>query len=58
MNEAVNLNSITYEISSGINEMSIGTDEITIAVNKINDLTEENKCNIESLEKEVSKFKV
>jgi hypothetical protein len=35
-----------------------GTEQVSVAVNKVNELSEENKANIESLIKEVGKFKV
>ncbi|MDR0708090.1 MAG: methyl-accepting chemotaxis protein, partial [Treponema sp.] len=48
----------TIEITNGINEMAAGTAQINVAVNRINDISEQNKENIELLVKEVSYFKV
>jgi methyl-accepting chemotaxis protein len=41
-----------------MNEMSIGADEINVAVSRVNTISGENKKNIDVLVKEVSKFKV
>jgi len=56
--ESENLERITHEITSGMNEMAIGADEINVAVHHVNDITAENRQNIELLIKEVSRFKV
>jgi len=56
--ESENLEKITSEITSGMNEMAIGADEINTAVHHVNDITVENRQNIELLIREVSRFKV
>jgi methyl-accepting chemotaxis protein len=56
--EAMNMNTITQEITNGMGEMATGAEQVNAAVNKVNELTEENKLSIESLLKEVGKFKV
>ncbi|MFP3089846.1 methyl-accepting chemotaxis protein [Treponema sp. TIM-1] len=56
--ESKNLEMVTQEISSGMNEMATGADEINVAVNRVNNISGENKKNIDVLVKEVSKFKV
>jgi methyl-accepting chemotaxis protein len=56
--EASNMNTITQEITNGMGEMATGAEQITVAVNKVNELSNENKESIESLMKEVEKFKV
>ena len=56
--EAMHMHSITQEITNGMGEMAIGAAEINKAVGKVNDLSEENKVNIESLITDVNKFKV
>ncbi|MDR2447843.1 MAG: methyl-accepting chemotaxis protein [Treponema sp.] len=48
----------TIEITNGINEMASGAAQINVAVNRINDISEQNKENIELLVEEVSRFKV
>jgi methyl-accepting chemotaxis protein len=48
----------TTEITYGMNEMTTGADQINVAVNAVNGLSDQNKENIEILVKEVSRFKV
>jgi methyl-accepting chemotaxis protein len=56
--ESKNLEAVTSEISSGISEMATGTDQINIAVSRINEISANNKESIDVLVREVSKFKV
>ncbi|MDR1933121.1 MAG: methyl-accepting chemotaxis protein [Spirochaetales bacterium] len=56
--ESKNLELVTQEITSGMNEMSAGADEINVAINRVNEISGQNKENIDVLVKEVSKFKV
>jgi methyl-accepting chemotaxis protein len=56
--ESNNLERVTQEISGGMNEMAAGSDEINIAVNQVNEISRKNKETIDSLMREVSKFKV
>jgi methyl-accepting chemotaxis protein len=56
--EGKNLEQLTGEISGGMNEMATGTEQINIAINEINNLSEENREDINLLVHEVSKFKV
>ncbi|MDR2740050.1 MAG: methyl-accepting chemotaxis protein [Treponema sp.] len=56
--EGKNLEMATHEITNGMNEMSIGADEINVAVNRVNEISGQNKDNIDVLVKEVSRFKV
>jgi methyl-accepting chemotaxis protein len=56
--EGKNLESITQEIANGMNEMASGADQINTAVNQVNEISGQNKENIDVLVKEVSKFKV
>jgi methyl-accepting chemotaxis protein len=56
--ESKNLEAVTSEISSGISEMATGTDQINIAVNRINEISANNKESIDVLVREVSRFKV
>jgi methyl-accepting chemotaxis protein len=56
--ESKNLEAVTQEITSGMNEMAAGADQINTAVNRVNTISGENKENIDILVREVSKFKV
>jgi len=56
--ESQNLESITHEIEGGMNEMASGADQINSAVNNVNGMTQKNREAIDTLMKEVSKFKV
>ncbi|MDR3334708.1 MAG: methyl-accepting chemotaxis protein [Treponema sp.] len=56
--ESRNLESVTSEINNGMNDMANGADQINIAVSRVNELSEQNKDNIDILVKEVSRFKV
>jgi methyl-accepting chemotaxis protein len=56
--ESKNLDRVTLEITSGINEMAAGADQINVAVHRVNEISGQNKENIDVLVKEVSRFKV
>jgi methyl-accepting chemotaxis protein len=56
--EGKNLEMATQEITNGMNEMATGADQINIAVHRVNDISGQNKENIDILVKEVSRFKV
>jgi methyl-accepting chemotaxis protein len=56
--ESQNLEKATQEITSGMNEMASGADQINTAVHQVNDLSGKNREGIDSLMKEVSRFKV
>jgi methyl-accepting chemotaxis protein len=58
IHESQNLEKVTQEITSGMNEMAQGADQINIAVNQVNEITIKNREGIDSLMKEVSRFKV
>ena len=58
MTESQNLEKVTQEITGGMNEMASGADQINVAVNNVNEMTVKNREAIDSLIKEVSKFKV
>lgn len=53
-----NLMRITEEITSSMEEMSIGIEGINKAINAVNDMTHKNTQSIESLGEAVAKFKV
>jgi methyl-accepting chemotaxis protein len=56
--ESRNLEHVTQEITSGMNEMATGADQVNVAVHNVNDMTQKNREAIDSLIKEVSRFKV
>jgi methyl-accepting chemotaxis protein len=56
--ESRNLGRVTQELENGMNEMATGADQINIAVNRVNEISVDNKGNIDVLVTEVSKFKV
>jgi len=58
MKESQNLERVTQEITGGMNEMSSGAEQINVAVHNINDMTQKNRQAIDTLIKEVSRFKV
>jgi len=58
MKESQNLERVTQEITGGMNEMASGADQVNIAVNNVNEMTVKNREAIDSLIKEVSRFKV
>jgi methyl-accepting chemotaxis protein len=58
LQESQTLEQISGEISSGMQEMAVGAKQIDTAVNRVHDISEENKRKIEALIHEVSRFKV
>jgi methyl-accepting chemotaxis protein len=58
INESNTLEKLTEEIANGMSEMASGAEQINIAVNRANDISGENKDNIEVLVREIGKFKV
>jgi methyl-accepting chemotaxis protein len=56
--ESQNLEKATQEITSGMNEMANGADEINIAVHAVNNLSSKTREGIDILAREVSKFKI
>jgi methyl-accepting chemotaxis protein len=56
--ESKNLETATQEISNGMNEMATGADQINVAVNRVNEISGQNRENINVLVGEVSRFKV
>jgi methyl-accepting chemotaxis protein len=56
--ESKNLELVTEEITNGMNEMATGAEQINVAVNRVNEISGQNKENIDVLVREVSKFKV
>ncbi|MDR2588382.1 MAG: methyl-accepting chemotaxis protein [Spirochaetales bacterium] len=56
--ESENLDRITQEIENGMNELASGAEHINAAVNRINEISSGNKTSIDTLSREVLKFKV
>jgi methyl-accepting chemotaxis protein len=56
--EGKNLEMATQEITHGMNEMATGADQINVAVHRVNEISGQNKENINVLVREVSRFKV
>ncbi|MCL2130395.1 MAG: methyl-accepting chemotaxis protein, partial [Treponema sp.] len=56
--EGKNLASATEQIASGINDIASGADYINSTVGRVNDISGTNKEHINSLSKEVERFKV
>jgi methyl-accepting chemotaxis protein len=56
--ESKNLERLSEEITGGMTEMSIGVEQIIAAVNRVNDLSTNNREHINKLADEVSRFKV
>jgi methyl-accepting chemotaxis protein len=56
--EGKNLEMATQEITHGMNEMASGANQINVAVNRVNDISGQNKDSIDVLVREVSRFKV
>jgi methyl-accepting chemotaxis protein len=58
MKESQNLERVTQEITGGMNEMASGADQVNIAVNNVNEISGRNREGINTLMREVSRFKV
>ena len=58
INESINLEKITQEIESGMNEMATGSGEINVAVNHVKEISKKNREGVDTLMREVSRFKI
>jgi len=56
--ESNNLEKATQEITGGMNEIATGAAEINVAVNHVNEISAKNREGIDTLIREVSRFKV
>jgi len=56
--ESTNLDKATQEITNGMNEIASGADQINVAVNHVNEISGKNREGIDTLLREVSRFKV
>ena len=57
-NEMSKLGNLTEIISNSVNEIAAGSEQITKAVQEVNEITAENKQSIETLATEINKFKI
>jgi methyl-accepting chemotaxis protein len=53
-----NLESATVQISGSMNKMVVETEQVNGAVNRVNEISDQNRENIDVLVREVSKFKI
>ena len=58
IHESENLEKATAEITSGMNEMASGAEQINVAVNQVNEISLKNNNGINILINEVSRFKI
>jgi methyl-accepting chemotaxis protein len=58
MNESHNLEMVTQEITGGMNEMASGANQVNVAVHHVNEISGKNREAIDTLMREVSRFKV
>ena len=56
--ESEKLDTVTQEINMGMVEMTAGVEQINLAINDINVISLRNREGIESLKKEISRFKI
>jgi methyl-accepting chemotaxis protein len=56
--ESSELEKTTQETSSGMNEMASGAEQVNVAVNNVNEISVRNREGIDTLIREVSRFKV
>jgi methyl-accepting chemotaxis protein len=58
INESQNLEKVTQEITNGMNEMATGAEQINVAVHNVSEISGRNRQDIETLKRELSRFKV
>jgi len=58
MHECQNLEKATQEITGGMNEMATGAEQVNVAVHQVSEMSGKNSEAIDTLLKEVSRFKV
>jgi methyl-accepting chemotaxis protein len=58
INESKNLEIITQEIASGMNDMATSSEEINVAINHVNEISNKNREGVDTLMREVSRFKI
>jgi len=58
MYQSEDLKKITAEVATSMDEMTHGADEISDAINKVQEIGEKNKKNISSVSTDIARFKV
>jgi methyl-accepting chemotaxis protein len=58
MKQSKDLGEITHEVAGGMDEMAGGAEQINSAVARVNEISGENKNDIDTLAGEISRFKV
>jgi len=58
LNQSGDLKRITTEVAGSMDEMTQGADEISSAINKVQEIGEKNKKNISTVSRDIAKFKV
>jgi methyl-accepting chemotaxis protein len=58
ISESRHLEKLTDEVSNGVTEMAKGANQVNVAVDRVNNLSNDNKQHIDTLVKEISKFKI
>jgi methyl-accepting chemotaxis protein len=58
ISESKNLETVTAEITGGLAEMANGADQINVAVDRVNEISRENKNGVDTLSREMARFKV
>ncbi|MDR2792807.1 MAG: methyl-accepting chemotaxis protein [Treponema sp.] len=56
--ESQNLKRVTEEITGSVNEMAAGTEQINHSVNQVNEISKDNRDQIDMLLQQVQKFKI
>jgi methyl-accepting chemotaxis protein len=56
--ESQNLEKVTQEITGGMNEMALGANQVNVAVHHVSEISGKNREAIDTLMREVSRFKV
>jgi len=58
IHESKNLEKVTQEIAMGMNEMAAGAEQVNVSVNHVNEISAKTREGINSLLREVSRFRV
>jgi len=58
MGQSDELKRITSDVAGSMDEMTQGADEISDAINKVQEIGEKNKKNISTLTRDIARFKV
>jgi methyl-accepting chemotaxis protein len=58
IHESQNLEMVTQEITNGMNEMATGAEQINVAIHNVSEISGKNREDIQTLIREVSRFKV